>query len=86
MLLGCCPCAFWLDGYGWWPDEQPSNSVKSYVEQNLKKVGNTVDAVFSHTCPYKYIPRESFLPSIDQSTVDNSTEKWLDTIENRIKY
>ena len=34
----------------------------------------------------KYIPREVFLSSIDQSTVDNSTEEWLDTIEDRLTY
>jgi 3-oxoacid CoA-transferase subunit A len=42
--------------------------------------------VLSHTCPYKYIPREAFLPEIKQSTVDNSTEEWLDMIEDRLEY
>ena len=27
-----------------------------------------------------------FLPMIDQSSVDNSTEAWLDRIEDRIHY
>jgi 3-oxoacid CoA-transferase subunit A len=27
-----------------------------------------------------------FLPGIDQSTVDNSAEEWLDAIENRLTY
>ena len=34
-----------------------------------------VDVVFSHTCPLKYEPVEVFLPGIDQSTVDKSTEE-----------
>ena len=45
-----------------------------------------VDVVFSHTCPFKYIPTECFLPGIDQSKVDNSTEQWLDTIEDALDY
>ena len=38
------------------------------------------------TCPFKYEPIEEFIPGIDQSTVDNSTEKWLDKIEERTDY
>lgn len=71
-------------GYHWWTDEQPSNTIKRYVEQQI--AGNKVDIVFSHTCPHKYIPTECFLPGIDQSTVDNSTEQWLDTIEEMTDY
>ncbi|WP_411677817.1 metallophosphoesterase family protein [Caproicibacter sp.] len=74
------------NGYGWWPDEQPSEKVKATVEKNLSAAGNTVDVVLSHTCPFRYIPREVFLPGIDQSTVDNSTEEWLDTIEGKLNY
>jgi 3-oxoacid CoA-transferase subunit A len=72
------------NGYNWWPDEQPSPTIKEYVEKQIKK--NKIDVVFSHTCPYKYIPTECFLSGIDQSKVDNSTEQWLDTIEEAIEY
>ena len=72
------------NGYNWWPDEQPSPTIKEYVEKQIKN--NKIDVVFSHTCPYKYIPTECFLSGIDQSKVDNSTEKWLDTIEEAIEY
>ena len=30
--------------------------------------------------------REVFLSFIDQSTVDNTTEEWLDTIEEQLNY
>lgn len=63
-------------GYGWWEDEQPSEEIKAYVEKQLSE--NDIDVILSHTCPFKYEPREMFLPTIDQSTVDASTEKWLD--------
>ena len=72
-------------GYKWWPDEQPTPSIREYVEQQVR-THSSVDAVFSHTCPFRYIPTECFLPGIDQSTVDNSTEHWLDTIEKAIDY
>ncbi|OJU09441.1 MAG: serine/threonine protein phosphatase [Clostridiales bacterium 43-6] len=74
------------NGYGWWPDEQPSEEIKAATIKNLAAVNNMVDVVLSHTCPFKYIPREVFLAGIDQSTVDNSTEKWLDTIEDTLEY
>lgn len=73
-------------GYGWWEDEQPSEEIKQKVESVLEKRGNKIDIVLSHTCPYKYEPCEAFLGFIDQRTVDNSTEKWLDKIEDIIEY
>lgn len=69
---------------GWWADEQPSKEVKLYVEQQLRE--NSVDIVLSHTCPFKYEPVEMFISGIDQSTVDTSTELWLDQIEESIEY
>lgn len=73
-------------GYGWWPDEQPSPQIKKKVERVLEERNWQVDVVFSHTCPLKYEPVEVFLPGIDQSTVDKSTEEWLDTIESKLHY
>lgn len=73
-----------IRGYGWWPDEQPSEEVKARVEQAI--ISHEFDAVLSHTCPYKYEPREMFLSGIDQSSVDDSTERWLDSIEERVSY
>ena len=73
-----------MRGYGWWADEQPSEEIKAHVEQQI--ASKPFDAILSHTCPYKYIPREMFLPMIDQSMVDNSTEQWLDKIEDQAEY
>lgn len=70
----------------WFPDEQPSYEIKARVERKLENLGWTVDMVFSHTCPTKYIPREAFMSQVDQSTVDSSTEEWLDTIEDQLTY
>lgn len=70
----------------WFPDEQPSVEIKTRVEKKLDDLGWQIDAVLTHTCPYGYIPREAFMSCVDQSTVDNSTELWLDTLEKKLNY
>lgn len=74
------------NGFPWFPDEQPSDETKALVEKNLEKEGFKIDQVLTHTCPYKYMPTEAFLPNINQALVDNSTEEWLDTIEDKLTY
>lgn len=74
------------NGARWWDNEQPSDEIKAHVEKMLDEANWAVDAVLSHTCPLRYEPHEAFLQSIVQSTVDNSTERWLGTIERRLKY
>ena len=71
-------------GYGWWADEQPSEEIKARVGRRVANSG--LDVILSHTCPFKDEPREAFLPGIDQSEVDSSTEEWLDTIEESVDY
>ena len=71
-------------GYGWWEDEQPSEEIKAYVEQQLRE--RDIDVILSHTCPFKYEPREMFLDMVDQNTVDASTEHWLDQVEESTDY
>jgi 3-oxoacid CoA-transferase subunit A len=73
-------------GYAWFDDEQPDDAIKLLAEAKITNANNKVDIVFSHTCPFKYIPTEMFLAGLDQSTVDNSTELWLDEIESRLDY
>ena len=71
-------------GFGWWADEQPSELTKRKVEDVIAKGG--IDIILSHTCPYKYRPTEMFISGLDQSTVDESTELWLDKIEEAVDY
>lgn len=73
-------------GYGWWEDEQPSDEIKGDVERQLETRDWKVDVVLSHTVPLKYEPTEVFLPGVDQSWVDKSTEEWLGKIEERLRY
>ena len=74
------------NGWGWWDDEQPSEKVKGYVELCLHGIDWKVDYVLSHTCPLRYEPTEVFLDFVDQSSVDKSTEEWLDDIEIKLDY
>ena len=73
-------------GWHWFENEQPSDEIKSFVEEKLALLGDKIDIVLSHTCPLKYEPREAFSCCVDQRMVDKSTEVWLDTLEDRIEY
>ncbi len=73
-------------GYKWFEDEQPSDEMKKRVETKLAEMDWTVDFVLSHTAPIRYEPREWFLAMIDQNTVDNSTEVWLDEIFEKLTF
>lgn len=75
-----------LHGMAWWPDEQPSDEIKRQVEEKLEGMDWEVDVVLTHTAPLKYEPTEVFLPMINQSMVDKSTEQWLDSIEEQLYY
>ena len=40
--------------------------------------------MLTHTCPYSWRPVDLFLGGIDQSTVDTSTEEWLELVKDNI--
>lgn len=73
-------------GWHWFEDEQPSQATKEKVVETLGLADWKVDVVLTHTCPYNYQPTEWFLSGIDQSTVDITTEKFLEYIEQRVDY
>lgn len=75
-----------LRGMSWWADEQPSDEIKQRTEHKLESLAWDIDVVISHTVPLKYEPVEAFLPQVDQSEVDKSTEIWLNEIEEKLKY
>lgn len=73
-------------GAPWFDNEQPDDVIRERVENALERCHWRVDYVFSHTVPLREMPRHSFLPGLDQSQVDNFTEKWLQIIEDRLDY
>ena len=70
-------------GYKWFADEQMTEEEKqNFWNKNIVKV----DTILSHTCPYANRPIHLFLTQIDQSTVDNSMENFLDEVKLKVKY
>jgi len=73
-------------GWTWFEDEQPSEEIKRDVERTLERLHWRVDTMLTHTCPIKFTPTEAMFPGLDQKKIDKSTERWLDTIEDRLDY
>jgi 3-oxoacid CoA-transferase subunit A len=72
-------------GYRWFPDEQMSKQEMDMAMEGMRHE-DEIDVILSHTCPFLYIPRYMFLSGIDQSTVDDTMEHWMDAVENTINY
>ena len=68
----------------WFSDEQLMDDEMLAILDKVE--GQHFDIVLTHTCPQKYEPTEVFLPGLDQSTVDKSMERYLDTVEESITY
>lgn len=68
-----------INGYIWFEGEQISTEERNEIQEGL--LGKKVDFVFSHTCPKSFQPIDLFLDSIDQKSVDNSMELWMDYIK-----
>lgn len=71
-------------GYQWFKDEQ-INTKEMYDCEKLFKLYD-VDLVLSHTCPYDFQPTHLFLPTLDQNSVDNSMEKWMNQFVKNDKW
>lgn len=75
-----------IRGMKWFASEQSDDETKSYGERKLSEANWEVDVVLTHTAPKQYEPTWAFIPGLDQSKVDKSTEEWLDEIEKRLSY
>lgn len=65
---------------GWFPEEQLNEDEMKEISEGIK--GQHVDYVLSHTCPYSWMPTDLFLNCVDQSTVDNTMEKWMEELKD----
>lgn len=74
-----------MNGNKWFKDEQPDEATRKRVISKLSDIGHKVDFVMSHTCPKSYIfPDMCKLSSsgmMPESTIDYSTEMFLDRVE-----
>ena len=77
---------FWRlqNGARWFETEQMTPVERQYAELCLKN--KHFDLVFSHTCPISWEPSDLFLSAVDQSTVDKTTELWLDKVKDTFNY
>lgn len=55
-------------------DEYERDAIESFSKYR------SYDHILAHTCPYSWEPTYLFLNGIDQSTVDNTMERWLERI------
>ena len=68
----------------WCPNEQLSKEEMQEITDQVK--GKSFDFIFSHTCPLSFQPIYLFSPYIDQSTVDNSMEIWLEELKDQVQW
>ena len=60
---------------GWFANEQLSEEERNMIMSLVK--GHSYDLILAHTCPWEWEPRDLFLSTVDQSSVDDSMERWL---------
>lgn len=69
---------------GWFPNEQLSEEEMKACTTLFN--GQNFDFIFSHTCPYSWRPVDLFLKGVDQSTVDNTMELWMDKLKDQFQW
>lgn len=73
-------------GAKWFENEQLNENERRACCAELTSSPGTYDLVLAHTCPYSWRPTDLFLPSVDQTKVDNTMEYFLDDLMYKIKY
>lgn len=71
-------------GAQWFPEEQLSLEEMSTIIHTYDD--EYFDLILTHTCPYSWQPTDLFLGSINQESVDNSMELWMERLKNRIHW
>lgn len=65
-------------GRKWFQDEQLTQEEMDKLYELSQ--GQFFNLILSHTCAYSYQPTDLFLRGLDQSTVDNTMEIWMDKL------
>lgn len=71
-------------GFKWFENEQLTDFEMDSCYRNTKD--RHFDLVLAHTCPKSWQPTDLFLGVVDQSTVDDTMEKWLDKLMANIDW
>lgn len=68
----------------WFDDEQLSPQEQTDCKTELAY--DSYDLILTHTCPISWQPTDLFIPTLDQSTVDSSTEKFLEDMRSYLDF
>lgn len=80
-LARAMPDATWT---GWFPSEQLTEIEMYDIEMCYAEM--RIDIIMSHTCPFSWMPTDLFISGIDNSTVDNTMERWMNVLKNKINW
>ena len=69
---------------GWFPDEQLTTKEMNDILASWS--GEKFDIILTHTCPLSWEPTDLFLIGIDQSNVDKSMEKFLESVKEEVDW
>ncbi len=58
-----------------WDDEMPNDKTKNTVETALKKEGNRIYGMLTHTCPIQYLPGEMFISTRQSVSIKRKPRK-----------
>lgn len=72
------------NGYHWFQGEQMTYQEMEECMETVR--GMHFDFVLSHTCPLSWQPTDMFLGFVNQSTVDNSMERWMEQLKDMITF
>lgn len=68
----------------WWPQEDVNYAEMEEAYNNLEKVNNKVDFIFTHTCPNNEI--DTIFPGKFQTKFDDTTGKFLSVIKGSVEF
>ena len=74
---------------GWFENEQLTKAEMNDCLDDIdfwNRQGIDVDFILTHTCPKSFQPIDMFLKTVDQSTVDDTMEKFLDKVNYSISW
>ena len=72
-------------GRVWFENEQLNPQEQETILDNINS-DKHYNFIFSHTCPFYWQPFDLFLKGLDQSTVDNSMEWFLEKVNRKANY
>ena len=73
------------NGWNWFADEQLTQWEMDACYRNAVEYPY-FDLILTHTCPRSVQPTDLFLNCIDQSTVDNTMEVWMDKLFSQLTF